>query len=102
MKRTSLTLALIALLGSGVAMAQHAPPPPDQPSTMGPSTTTAPPPSYSQSQSSASSTSDKSDKKSQMKSCIAQQRANNSQLSEHDAKKICKAATGSGSQGEAK
>jgi hypothetical protein len=97
MKR--LTLALIALLGSGVAMAQHAPPPPDQPSTMGPSTTTAPPPSYSQSQSSASAT---SDKKSQMKSCIAQQRANNSQLSEHDAKKICKAATSSGSQGEAK
>ena len=100
MKPMSATLAVIALLGSGAVMAQHAPPP-DQPSTMGPSTTTASP-GYSQSQSSASSTSDKSDKKSQMKSCIAQQRANNSQLSEHDAKKICKAATSSGSQGEAK
>jgi len=87
----SATLAVIALLGSGAVMAQHAPPPPEQ------SPTTTASPGYSQSQSSASSTSATSDKKSEMKSCIAQERAKNPQLSEHDAKKACKASMSSSS-----
>lgn len=98
MKRISATLAMIALLGSGAVVAQTPPPPPEQPgqSTMAPSTresgaTTGP--SYSQAAPSSTS-----DRKAQMKSCISQQRASNPQLSEHEAKKACKASLSGASQ----
>jgi Spy/CpxP family protein refolding chaperone len=92
MNRTSATLALIALLAGGVAVAQTPPASSQQPpsSTMPPTsedqgTTTAPSPS----QSAPNST---TDKKAQLKDCITAQRTNDPQLSERDAKKLCKAA----------
>ena len=84
MKRLSATLAVIGLLGGGAVMAQTPPPPPEEPapSTMAPST---PDPG-------TTSSSDKKEQKEQMKDCINQQRANDPQLSKHDAKKVCKTA----------
>jgi Spy/CpxP family protein refolding chaperone len=96
MKRVSTALALIALFAGGVAAAQTPPPSSQQPSpssmaptTEDPGTTTTAPSSSSQAAPDSGAT---TDQKAQMKGCITQQRANDPQLSERDAKKVCKAA----------
>ena len=88
MNRVSAALALTALLAGGVAAAQTTSPPPQQP----PSTTTEEPSNTTASPQSAPNPGVTTDKKAQMKDCITQQRSSDPQLSERDAKKLCKAA----------
>lgn len=94
MNRLSTTFALLALTAAGAAAAQtmqgQSQPPAGQ---IPPPASTAPsdqsPNSMSQDQG-ANSTSGTTDKKTQMKECIKQERANNSGMSHKDARKACK------------
>lgn len=99
MNRVPLTLTLIGLLAGGAAVAQTSQSqtsPSSQPSQSsqypsGPASSSDSSQSSSQSdQSSGSNSEGKA-----MKDCVAQQRANNPQISKRDAKKTCKAQMGS-------
>jgi len=89
----STTLALIALTACGAATAQNMPsqsaapagtaPPSGYPSSTSPSSPNAP-------SSDSSGTSSKSLMKQQIKDCMAQQKANNSNMSKSETKKYCK------------
>jgi hypothetical protein len=108
MNRLAGTFALISLVASSVVAAQTSPGDPPT-STQGMPMTqdqsaTAPAPSTSTSQpaqnaDTSSASSSKADKKAAINDCIAQQRANNPQMSKHDAKKTCKDQVNSSSQG---
>jgi hypothetical protein len=102
MTRLSTMFALLVLTAAGVAAAQtqQTPPPADQaPSSSAPDQQAAPqsqseqqaaPQSQEASPSSgANSASSAGDKKTQMKACVKQERANNSGMSRKDAKAAC-------------
>lgn len=89
MKRACTAMISTLLACGGVALAQsynQAPPPPTSQQAPSPG---APQPSDSSSGSSSGSMT-MSQKHAAMKSCIAQQQANNSGMSKKDAKKACK------------
>jgi hypothetical protein len=112
--RLSTAFAVLALISGCVAVAQTPPQnpiasPSGVPSNVDPSAT-VPVPSTEPSTSDQSTSqpaqsgdtsggSRKADKKTMMKDCVAQQRANNTQMSKHDAKKACKDQVNSSPQG---
>jgi hypothetical protein len=86
MKRAAISIAVAALMGAGIAMAQTSPPssPPPARSTY-PSTNS----STTATQSSSTTTTNKSPKQ-QMKDCMDSQKASNPNESKSDMKKYCK------------
>jgi hypothetical protein len=99
MSRLAGTFALIGLLASGVVAAQsmQTSPASQYPSSTAPATSATQP---QESGSTNSASTGKADKKAQLKDCVAQQRANNPQMSKHDATKTCKSQMNSSSQGQ--
>ena len=93
MKRVSTALISALLACGGVALAQtynQAPTPPRSNQTPSPSASQPTGESSGAGSSSSSGSMSMSQKHAAMKSCIAQQQANNSGMSKKDAKKACK------------
>jgi uncharacterized membrane protein len=99
MTRLSTTFALLVLTAAGVAAAQttqqtappadQAPPAQQAPSSTAPDQQAAPQSQETSPNSGANSASSASDKKTQMKECVKQERASNSGMSRKDAKAAC-------------